>query len=478
MDETGHLTQTKCLLSAKLKNDVHEALKLWYRTKADTSPLDYLYLFQQAQREGSGNPRQATHQIILQALKVLAVDYGEEAELLRLRFLDGQKMPQVAMRLNLSEPTAYKKQRQAIDHLADTLQTLETQARDHYQAALEKQLQLGPDVELIGIADSLKQLLNLLSSAEPPWLISIEGLGGIGKTSLASAVVRQPELSGPFHNIAWVSAKQEEFFLGIGLAETNRPALDTDTLTDALLEQLGRAHALAQSPQEKRFALARLLKQAPYLIVIDNLETVTDYQTLLPTLRELANPSKFLLTSRHSLRAHPDVFCLNLEELNQADTIRLIRYEAKVRGLSMLLNADDAHLQRIYEAVGGNPLALKLVIGQISVLSLSQVLENLKQAQGKEIDALYTYIYWQAWHALDPASQQALLVMPLAQNGTLVQLAALCQLEPHELSQALQQLVTLSLVQVSGGLEDRRYTIHRLTESFLLKEAIQWQSSL
>jgi hypothetical protein len=126
--------------------------------------------------------------------------------------------------------------------------------------------------------------------------------------------------------------------------------------------------------------------------VIDNLETVTDYQALLPTLRELANPSKFLLTSRHSLRAHPDVFCLNLEELNQADTIRLIRYEAKVRGLSMLLNADDTQLQRIYEVVGGNPLALKLVIGQIAVLSLSQVLENLKQAQGKEIDALYTYI--------------------------------------------------------------------------------------
>jgi len=67
--------------------------------------------------------------------------------------------------------------------------------------------------------------------------------------------------------------------------------------------------------------------------------------------------------------------------------------------------------------------------------------------------------------------------MPLAQGGALKQLLAVSQLDASELGQALQQLASLSLVQVGGTLDERRYTIHRLTETFLLNEAIKWQQS-
>jgi hypothetical protein len=99
------------------------------------------------------------------------------------------------------------------------------------------------------------------------------------------------------------------------------------------------------------------------------------------------------------------------------------------------------------------------VVGQTAFLPLVQVLDNLKAARGKSISDLYTHIYWQAWHMLDSAGQQTLLIMPLAQEGTLKQLLALSRLEPAELYQALQQLATLSLVQVEV-IDDRRYSIH------------------
>jgi len=171
------------------------------------------------------------------------------------------------------------------------------------------------------------------------------------------------------------------------------------------------------------------------------------------------------------------LLCLTLAALNQADTFELIRYEAHLRGQTALVNATEAQLAGIYEVVGGNPLALKLVVGQTAFLPLSQVLDNLKTARGKSITDLYTFIYWQAWHILEDASQQTLLVMPMAQEGTLPQLLTLSRLEPAKLHQALAQLITLSLVQVKGDLEERRYFIHRLTETFLLTEAITWQSS-
>ncbi len=91
---------------------------------------------------------------------------------------------------------------------------------------------------------------------------------------------------------------------------------------------------------------------------------------------------------------------------------------------------------------------------------------------------MYTYIYWQAWQMLTPASREVLLMTPLAQNGSFEQLLALSQLDPADLSQAIQQLARLSLLQISGGLAVPRYAIHRLTETFLLNEAIKWQAQL
>ena len=128
--------------------------------------------------------------------------------------------------------------------------------------------------------------------------------------------------------------------------------------------------------------------------------------------------------------------------------------------------------------MGGNPLALKLVAGQASLLPLPQVLATLKQCPGAESDSLYTYIYWQSWQLLSQAARQLLLVMPLAQNSVIDHLLALSQLEPAALNKAIKELMQLSLLQITGNLESPRYAIHRLTETFLLNEAIQWKASL
>lgn len=462
---------------SKLQHDIHTALQSWHETNTDTSPLDYLLLFQQAKARGAGNARQATNEILLEALEFLAIKHKADADLLRKRFLDEMMMYTVANQLNVGESTAYRKQQDAIKQLAQIIQAREAGLRHEYQAKLEKRLRLPPHGSLFGVDQQLNTLQEILLSPEPVWLVSIEGLGGIGKTALANALIRQPDLTYRFHEAAWVSAKPKEFLPSLELEQMTWPALTDEALINMLLEQLDETFSPVQSPQQKYSLLARLLKETPHLIVIDNLETVTDYQALLPVLRKLANPSKFLLTSRYSLQDHSDVFCCNLQELNQADAFHFIRHEAKTRGLSLVANASEAELKSIYETVGGNPLAIKLVIGQLAILPLPQVLDSLKQARGQKIEALYTYIYWQAWGLLDTASQQTLLVIPLTQDATLDQLLALSQLPLETLTQALERLVTLSLVQVSGELKVRRYTIHRLTETFLLKEAIKWQAS-
>jgi hypothetical protein len=68
----------------------------------------------------------------------------------------------------------------------------------------------------------------------------LEGLGGIGKAAPANALARDLVLTGHFENIAWVSAKQQDFLSAAGLQMTGLPALDINTLVNHLLEQATR----------------------------------------------------------------------------------------------------------------------------------------------------------------------------------------------------------------------------------------------
>lgn len=342
-----------------------------------------------------------------------------------------------------------------------------------YQSQQERQLKLPPPVQLFGVEEYLAQLLQVLALPRPVWLASIEGLAGIGKTALAGHLLRQKELVDQFYQLGWVSAKPHAFFPRSGPRQKLSPTLSPETLIDTLLEQFDQPFVLTRPAQEKRVILTQLLKSKPYLVVIDNLETWLDYQALLPLLRELANPSKFLLTSRHSLQAYPDIFCCQLGPLNQVTTIQFIRAEAWRHKISQLAGAAEAKLNQIYETVGGYPLALKLVIGQTAVQPLSLVLERLKQMQPKNIADNYNYIYWQSWQSLSEIDRRTLLAMPLADGGSIDQLLALTELEPDQLKPVLEQLSRLSLVQIQGEPEAGRYSIHPLTEVFLLHEAIQ-----
>ncbi|MEM7028052.1 MAG: tetratricopeptide repeat protein [Chloroflexota bacterium] len=336
-----------------------------------------------------------------------------------------------------------------------------------------------PDQRLFGIETAKQILERVIHSPDRPWLIAVDGIGGIGKTSLAHKLVQDlaQQMVSPsiFIDAAWISAKQTFFSTETGLISQEKPALDADTLTDHLLVQLLDETPLPATPQEKHLMLMRRLKESATLIVIDNLETVVDYQALMPFLRQLVNPSKVLLTTRHSLKAQTDVYCLSLNELQEIDALSLLRFEAGLSGNPLVRAVTDAQLARIYGVVGGNPLALKLVLGQINFLSLNDVLDSLVHAKGQQAEDLYTYIYWQAWQMLDDATRSLFVALPVCPNGIFSQLESLTQLSQPQLQQSLQQLISLSLVTVGGDLEAPRYRLHRLTETFLMNEVLKWQ---
>lgn len=465
-----------------LQEAIQQFLRDWRKGDRSAPPLLTglrLYGRLRARTEAlSLEPTNLTGQLLGQVLQDLQERDEVAASLMRRRYLEDTPVSQLTRELAISESQYYNWHDKAISQLSDMILAQEGQLLAEHQLAVEARLELQTYRQLFGVDQTYNCLGDLVMRDAPPYLIALDGIGGIGKTSLADKLVRELIGGNRFYDLAWVSAKQEIFLPAAGLQATPRPALDTDALIDALLNQLDGQAPARLPPQEKMMVLIRLLKKQPYLVIVDNLETMADYQALLPTLHQLADPTKFVLTTRHNLAAEARLFCLSLEELSARDTLAFLRHEAEARGLEALLEAAPAQLAGVYEVVGGNPLALKLVVGQICALPLSQVLANLKQAQGQKVDQLYTFIYWQTWQTLASESRQALLAMPLVsrQGGTFAHLAAVSELGEAELSQALDELVALSLVEVGGEIERRRYRIHRLTETFLLTEVTKWQS--
>lgn len=464
-------------LPATFRDDVYQALKAWRADASPSSSLDYLFLVQSALADGSPNAHYATNQVLLLAMERLAEVHDRDAEVLRLRYLNGELVYTVANRYNVAEPTIYRLQSQAVDHLADTLGKMERQAAQTRLVQLQARLEPPATTRLVGIDRHVDFLLDQLLQPDGSTLVLLEGIGGIGKTTLADAVVRRMIGSRPAIEIGWISARQQRIDLTGALWPAERPALTPESLLDMLARQLLPAAPPFASTERALAALRAHLAQRPSVIVIDNLETLADVAGLLPVLRQLARPARFLLTSRQSLRAEADFFHFRVPELPEPDAMLLIRQEAAQRNLPDLAAADDAELRPIVATVGGNPLALRLVVGYAHVHSVQGVLDDLKAARGSTVENLYTYLYRLAWDSLDELARRALLAMPLTtpHGATLDYLAEISDLDAGDLRTALARLVDLNLVDSRGDLRERHFAIHALTRSFLVEQVLRWR---
>jgi hypothetical protein len=384
----------------------------------------------------------------------------------------------VAVQRNIGESKLYADQRNALRRLAEVVAVMEQEALAARRHQLERWLEPPNYTALFGIDALLDQFWAQVTGPGPPWLIAITGIGGIGKTTLADALVRRAIHAGQWEGIGWVSARANLFHLGGAIRPAPKPALTTPALVDALRPQLLPEHEGATlTANQTLMLLAQRLTGQPFLIVIDNLETVLDLESLLPVLRRLVNPTRFLLTTRAGLHGEPDIYQVTVPELHETAAYQLIRHEAAMRNTPELPGADDDRLRPIYAAVGGNPLALRLVVGQAYLHPLSLILDDLAALHTRPMEQLYTFIYRRAWDGLDELQRRVLLALPLAppQGGTFDRLLAVTRLTASELHSGLDGLLALNLVDSRGDLQERRYTIHQLTRTFLQHHVAQWQ---
>jgi hypothetical protein len=135
------LSEFSLVESGEFREWVRDALKhYWGGPKLTTSPLMALRVVERATREQAGNAMKGLRSVLREAIQRLRPE-GERKmtapawllfNILDLKFLQGQKVREVAQRLAMSESNLYRKQRVAIKAVAQMLAEMEREElRNH-----------------------------------------------------------------------------------------------------------------------------------------------------------------------------------------------------------------------------------------------------------------------------------------------------------------------------------------------------------
>ena len=333
---------------------------------------------------------------------------------------------------------------------------------------------------LIGREELVDDITTAFRDPKGKWIVTIDGLGGIGKTALAREVVGLCLDERLFDVAVWESAVKQE----LTGSRTGTSRLTYEAVLNAIGRRLGALDVPELQTREKEKRVTGLLHSLHVLVILDNLETAAEDQNQLAgRLLHMLNPSKALLTSRY--RFVGEQWAIHLKGLDPENSIRFIRQDALEKHLQEAVDPLSAdQLLEIAHATGGSPLALKLVVGQLGHLPVGTVLRQLREVQvmsGKGSDEdyrrFYKFVFMQSWRLLSEDAQRLLIALShFVPNvgGTYEAIKATSRLSDREVDRCIDSLWRLSFLEIgqTPAIAERRYYLHPLTQYFVLADIV------
>jgi len=295
-------------------------------------------------------------------------------------------------------------------------------------------------------------------------IVSLVGLGGAGKTSLALNVGRRA---------------QERYKDGVYYVP-----LEELSSEEEVMAAIARATGLASVREESGSILDRLVRQfssQEALIILDGAEGA------LPQLRSLADALRgaenvqLLITSREALQIGAErvvpVFGLRYPDASQTatdlteyDAIRLLRIASKRKGHADRESTEDlAGMAAVASLVEGFPLGLEMAAGWRPMLSWQEIANRIR----KNLDFLehqrqdvaprhrsFRAVFEQAWDLLSPVEEDVLSRLTVFSGDfSITSAEAISACSPATLA----SLANRCLITRVGP---ERYRVHELLKQF------------
>ena len=231
---------------------------------------------------------------------------------------------------------------------------------------------------LIGRQRELEKLYRLLTDPDVR-LVTIAGMGGIGKTQLSLTIAHQLAKADRFHDGV--------FFVPLSSVTTH------SRLISAIAEQLDLSLAGSRQPEGILFDF---LQDKACLLVLDNFEQLLPEVDFLTLLFQVIPQGKILVTSRERLKLREE-WVLDLDGLRYAnsvqeaqasdyDAILLFFERAKQIRSSFSLEEEILGVVRICKLTQGMPLALEQAASLMRASRAAEIADQIEE----RLDALAT----------------------------------------------------------------------------------------
>jgi NB-ARC domain len=344
--------------------------------------------------------------------------------------------------------------------------------------------------EFIGRKAEMSRLLQLLSYKHSAHIITVDGIGGVGKTSivleaayrcLAASRKEKKEIEKvkggtrdinsttdtveeipTFDAIIFTSAK-EQILTAAGMLfapQARRNLRDifktiSDTLDDLRITQAN------PNEEEQIDSVRQSLARKRTLLIVDNMETMRDTQNILSFLYDLPNNVKVVITTREQVVFVP----IRLPNLPLEDGLRLIRQQAEEK----VVRISESQARELYRRTAGVPIAIVYSIGRIARgYPLESVLTSLANHHGD----VAKFCFQESVQALGLSQRQLLMSLAIFNKAprweVLAEVSGLAT-NPLAVNDGLATLQQISLITQ----ENERYSMLSLTREYALSELAQ-----
>lgn len=230
-----------------------------------------------------------------------------------------------------------------------------------------------PATPLVGRENELTMLARLLRDPQCR-LLTLVGVGGIGKTRLAIEAAR----------MQWELFSDGVYF--VPLVPVSSPQL----IASAIADSLGYTFS---GPVDPRVQLLSYLREKCLLLVLDNLEHLVEGSELLSQLLQQAPGVKLLVTSRERLKLQGewafDIQGLPVPPGGQLDcageygAVALFAQSARRAQAGFELRATERPwVVRICQLVEGMPLAIELAAAWVRILACAEIAREIESDLG------------------------------------------------------------------------------------------------
>jgi nucleoside-triphosphatase THEP1 len=331
--------------------------------------------------------------------------------------------------------------------------------------------------ELLGRKHYIDSIVDALRDSYGRRVVSIDGLGGIGKTALAREVAEN-SLSQGFEEVVWLTAAIRE----------GSEQMTFETVLDGIARQLHEPSLLKLQGETRINKTREILNSKRILIVLDNMETAKEPQNLITDkLFSILGSSKAIVTSRHRFRnIENDICSFHIGGVSKEIALQLVKDTAIEKNMPTVLEVSEDELEPIIDATGNldagySPMALKFMVGQLEKYDRDEILNYVKNvrlidsceepSERNEFRFFWQHIFLKSLRLLSPLDRKFMYVMtrmlePNVGTGREDVIRASMGLTEDDFLQVRESTWRVSFLEIGHqGLRKRLY-LHRLTFTF------------